>query len=169
MFFFFPWCTMIWMCTISPLVYLTSSLFQCSCPSGRNFTHPLPNTAVMCMCEQCANCNVPFWDATTASLVSCSLVCVQRKRLCSLFLSRATPAHLYFTPYAFMCKSVCVCVCVCVSVCVCVCVQVCVCVCDHKYCTSVLDFLLAVAEEVFYQVYVPVSLSMCQSVQLLSR
>lgn len=75
-----------------------------------------------------------------ASLVSCSLIGL--KRISYLFFP-----HLNFTPCAFVCT----------------------CVCVHPYWTSVLYFVLAVAEEVFYGVYVPVSLSVCWSVQLLSH
>lgn len=46
------------------------------------------------------------------------------------------------------------------------CIPVCVLTNTAQLC---LTFLLAVAEVVFYRVYVPVSLSICQSVQLLSH
>lgn len=95
-FFCCPWCTMIWM-----FVHLI-----------HHVTHSLSHTAVMCMCKQCANYNVPFqtvqlrslghrlvwvqagfklFSPTTASLVSCSLVCRLRKIIC-------TSALLYFSP-----------------------------------------------------------------------
>lgn len=132
---------------ISSLVHLISS--QCSCLSDRNpiITYSLPNTSVMCLCEQCLNYIYIFTllGGITVSLVPCSLVCWLRKRICSLFRSHL---HTSTSHPVYLCASVC---------------------CVHKYCTSVLDFVSAVAEEVFYRVYVPVSLSVCQSVQLLSR
>lgn len=92
-----PWCTMIWMS-----VHLTHPI-----------THCLSNAAVMCMCEQCAKYNVPFWcptqtigplacvgagelfSPTTALLVSCSWVCGLRWIICSLHLSWAPPPHFH--------------------------------------------------------------------------
>lgn len=67
MFFYSPWCTMIWMSVhLTPRLSIWCHLCQCSCLSLKNpiITHALCNEAVKCMCEQCAEYNVPSRGAS---------------------------------------------------------------------------------------------------------